>query len=265
MRQTTVWLYGGVIPHAALSGDMARRVLTAALLALLIVTAGCVGTTATAQTEGTNDPSDVRTIDVSGQGTASAAPDLAKVQVAVEVQAETADAARAQAAEDVATMREALREIGIPEDAVRTVSFHVGPEYDHSGSSRELVGYRAAHAFEIETDVDRAGEVIDASVENGATRVNGVQFTLTDDTRRELRNQALTEAMSSARADAETIASAAGVSVGTLQSASTADVDYPRPVPYAMEAANGDGGSRTVVEPGPVEVTATVSVSYAVN
>lgn len=244
---------------------MARRVLTAAVLALLLVTAGCLGTTVTAQTDGSTNSSDVRTIDVSGQGTVSAPPDLAEIQVAVEVRADTADEARAQAAEDVATMRDALRELDIPDESVRTVSFHVGPEYDYSGNSRELVGYRAYHAFLIETDVDRAGEVIDATVASGATRVNGVQFTLTEDTRRELRNEALTQAMSKARADAETIASAAGVSVGTLQSASTADVNYPRPVPYAVEAAAGDGASRTVVEPGPIEVTATVSVSYAVQ
>ncbi len=241
---------------------MVRRALAAALLALLLVTAGCLGTTATAQT-GPDASASVRTIDVSAQGSVTAAPDLALVNLAVEVRADSADEARAQVAEDAASMRDALRAIGIPDDAVRTTSYFVGPEYRYDRGDRELVGYRAYHAFQVETGVDRAGEVIDAAVENGASQVQGVQFTLADDTRAELRSEALNEAMGSARADAETIAAAAGVGLGDLQSASTTNVDYPRPY-FATAEAGGDG-ARTVLEPGPVTVSASVSVSYAIR
>ena len=243
-------------------GGMARRLIYAGLLVLLIVTAGCLGTTTAAPTAGEN--TSVRTVDVSSTGTASAAPDLAVVRLAVEARADSADAARSQVAEDVASMRDALRALGVPDDDVRTTSYFVGPEYDYSRDGRELVGYRAVHAFEVETDVDMAGDVIDAAVGNGATQVQGVQFTLTDETRSELREEALSEAVSNARSDAETIASASDVSLGQLHSASTTDVGYPRPIPYAAEASAADGAS-TTVEPGPVEVTATVTVSYEIE
>lgn len=241
---------------------MASRPVAAALLALLLVTAGCLGTAATAQTTGEGDA--VRTIDVSASGTASADPDLAVVRLAVEARADSADAAREQVAADVAAMRQALRDLGIPDDAVTTTSFFVGPEYDHREGGRELVGYRAVHAFSVESGVDEAGAVVDAAVGSGATQVQGVQFTLTDETRAELRQEALAAAMASARADADTIASAAGVTVGPLHSASTANVGFPRPYAVA-EAAGGDAGARTVVEPGPVEVTASVQVSYDIR
>lgn len=241
---------------------MAPRPIHAALLALLLVTAGCLGTTTAAPAGGEN--ASVRTVDVSATGTVTAAPDLAVVRLAVEARADSADAARDQAAADVASMREALRELGIADDAVRTTSFFVGPEYDYGQDGRELVGYRAVHAFEVEAGVDEAGEVIDAAVGSGATQVQGVQFTLSAETRGELREEALAGAVSNARADAETVASASGVSLGRLHSASTANVGYPRPIPYAAEASGGDGAS-TVVEPGPVEVTATVQVSYEIE
>lgn len=243
---------------------MASRTIHVALVALLLLTAGCLSAPMAAGTTGNGDSNATRTIDVSATGTASAAPDLAIVNVAVDARADTADAAREQVANDVASMREALRDFGVPDDAVRTTSFFVGPEYDYSESGRELVGYRAYHAFEIETGVDEVGDVIDVAVGNGASQVQGVQFTLTDETRDELRERALTEAVESARADAETIASASGVSLGQLHSASTADVSYPRPYAVA-ESAAADGAGRTVVEPGPVEVTASVSVSYAIR
>ena len=242
---------------------MAPRLIYAALVALLLVTAGCLGTTTAAPSAGDN--SSVRTVDVSATGTASAAPDLAVVRLAVEARADSADAARSQVAEDVASMREALRALGVPDEDVRTTSFFVGAEYDYRESGREVTGYRAYHAFEVETDVDVAGEVIDAAVGSGATQVQGVQFTLTEETRSELREEALGQAVSNARADAETIASASGVSLGQLHSASTANVGYPGPIPYAAESAAGGDGARTVVEPGPVEVTATVQVSYEIE
>ena len=243
---------------------MAPRTVHALLLAVLLVTAGCLGTTVGAQSDGNGAANETRTIDVAATGTASAAPDLAVLNVAVEARADTADAAREQVAADVATMREALSEFGIPDDAVRTTAFHVGPEYNYRDGGRELVGYRAYHAFEIETGVDEVGDVIDVAVGNGASQVQGVRFTLTDETRSELREEALTEAVESARADAETIASASGVSLGQLHSASTSNVGYPRPIPYAAEASDG-GGASTVVEPGPVEVTANVQVSYEIR
>ena len=246
---------------------MATRTLQVALLALLLVTAGCLSAPSVAQTsgiDGAKASGDVRTIDVSAQGSVTAAPDLAVVRVAVEARADTAEAARQQVATDAERMREAIRALGIPDDAVETTSYFVGPEYDYRESGRELVGYRAYHAYAIESDVDRVGDVIDTAVGNGASQVQGVQFTLTDETRRELRAEALAAAMDSARADADTIASAAGVTLGPLHSASTADVSYPRPYAVTAEAGAADG-ARTVLEPGPVEVTASVSVSYAIR
>lgn len=241
---------------------MVSKALPAVLFVLLLATAGCLGTTVNAPAAtGANT---TRTIDVSATGSASAAPDLAKVNVVVEARAATADAARAQVASNVSRMRDAIRALGIPDDAVRTTAYTVGPEYDYSGNTRRLLGYRAQHAFEIDADVDAAGQVIDAAVGNGASQVQGVQFTLSDATRRQLRQEALSQAMAHAHADAQTIADAGGVAVGQVHSASTGDVG---PVPYqraAPETSAGSGGS-TVVSPGPVEVTATVSVSYEVR
>lgn len=241
---------------------MASRWVHATLLILLLATAGCLSTVDAAPAA--TDNASVRTIDVSSTGTVSAAPDQATVNVAVEARADSADAARSQVADGVASMRAAIRNLGVPDSDVRTTSYFVGPVYDYRNGTNEVVGYRAVHSFQIDADVDRAGEVIDAAVGNGATQVQGVQFTLSDDRRKQLRTQALTEAMTNAHDDAGTIASAAGVSLGPLHSASTADVGYPRPVVMTAEAG-GSAGAKTTVEPGPVEVTATVSVSYEVQ
>ncbi|MGM0590670.1 MAG: SIMPL domain-containing protein [Halobacteriota archaeon] len=206
------------------------------------------------------DSVDGPTISVTGTGEATADADLAVVSVSVTDRTDTADAARARVAGDVDRMRAALRGANVSDEAVTTASFRVSPEYDFSGDRRELVGYVAEHAFKIEVDPDQAGDIVDLTVGNGADRVDGLQFTLSDETRAQLRAEALTTAVESARADADTIAAASDLSVTGVHSASTGGDFGPVPTTTAEDAAAGQ--SRTVLEPGPVTVSATVSVTY---
>ena len=239
-----------------------------AAVALLVLFAGCLGAagpTPLAQSSTTPnaaDAADGSTISVSGSATVEATPDLAVVRVAVEREADSAEAARSQVATAAESMREALRDAGIPDDAVSTESFAVYEQYDYRDGDREPDGYRAVHAYRIEVEPDRAGEVIDLAVGNGADRVSGVAFTLSDERRSELRQEALTLAVENARTDAETMATAAGVSVGEVRSLSTSNDVGPV---YPVEFASADqAGGRTTIEPGEVSVTASASVVYGI-
>jgi len=108
----------------------------------------------------------------------------------------------------------------------------------------------------VRVPVEDAGPVIDAAVTGGATRVDGVQFVLTEETRRQFRSVALEAALDSARADANTIASATGVEVQTVVSVETGNGGVS---PIFAEDARGDG---TTFDSGDVNVTAHVNVTY---
>ena len=248
-----------------------RYGLVIAVVALLF-TAGCLGA---APADGVTAPgagaasmaataTDLATISVSASGEVTTDPDLARVSLAVERTEETADAARDAVAQDVNRMRGALREAGVADDQVRTVSFSIFPEYDYSERAPELVGYRAVHAFEVEVAPGEAGAVIDAAVAAGATRVTGVTFTVTDATAREIRTEALGLAMDDARADADTLATAAGVSITGVHTISTTDVGVS-PVRESFEAGGAEARAPTILEPGQVSVTAQVSVTYRIG
>lgn len=238
-----------------------RKVIVAGFVILLLAAGGF----AVAQTEpgGAGEAADNRTITVRATADAAAPPDLALVRVAVVETAPDADAARQRVATNASELRAALRELGIEDDQVRTTYVHLGPVEEGAGDGRSVAGYRAAHGFEIEAPVDRAGAVIDAAVSNGSNRVDGVTFTLTDETRRRLRASALGHAMDDARADAEVIAAASDVTIAGVQSATTADVSY---VAAGADLAGARAGEEaTAVDPGPVTVSATVSVTYRVE
>lgn len=243
---------------------MTKRALVAVTAAALVLLAGCMGAgspsvaaqSGETQTNGNTNP----TVTVSASASVEAAPDLAVVRVAIEATADSAEEARASVATDAERMRAALRDAGVPDENVSTEAFNVYPEYDYSGESRELVGYRAVHAYRVDVAPDRAGEVVDVAVGNGASSVYGVSFTLSDEARQDLREEALTRAVENARADAETVARASDASLGDVRSISTSNGGGDGPIPYA-ESRAADGAS-TVVEPGNVRVSASVTVVY---
>jgi len=233
-------------------------VVAVTVTALVLLAGGGAALQAT-DGNGTDAGDAQRTISTSGTGEGSADADRAVVRVAVTARAESAEGAREAVATNATRMRDALREAGVDDDAVTTASYQVRPrfEIDRERDERTLVGYEAVHAYRIDTAADAAGTVIDTAVGNGATEVRGVTFTLSDQTRAELREEALERAMSAARADADTVASAAELSITGVQSASTSG--GVRPVYEARETASDAG---TAFDTGSVTVTASVDVTY---
>ncbi|WP_435334869.1 SIMPL domain-containing protein [Haloarchaeobius sp. TZWWS8] len=241
--------------------------LAAALVALLTVSAGCLGTAAVVGDSTPAMSSDEKdtapTVSVSGVGTVEAAPDEAVIRITVERDGRTADEARTFTAQDATSMRQALRDAGVPDDDVKTTAYYINPRYDYKANN-ELVGYRAIHSYEVTTDnISRAGELVDIAVKNGAARIDGVTFQLSDEKQRALRSDAITKAVEAAKADADAFVAAADLSIVRLKSASVSGSSVgPYPVYYQRSAEAADAS--TTLEPGPVEVQVTVTIVYEV-
>jgi hypothetical protein len=235
-----------------------NRAFTAVALAGLLVLAGCSGApvdTAAATAEPATDGAET-TIVTTGTGSVTAQPDTAVLRLAVVATADSAEAARADAAERTDTLLAALSDAGVAEDAVTTVGYSLTTQYDYSGSEREAVGYRAVHTLRVETTPDEAGGVIDAAVGAAGVEVHGVQFTLSDDKREQLRADAVAAAMNAARADADAAAGAADLSVTGVEQVRV-DSSPGYTVRFAETADTG-----TELRPGEVSVQVTVTVTY---
>lgn len=231
-------------------------------VAALVLLAGCGAALQTASdpTREADAGATDRTVSTTGAGSADADADRAVVRVAVTARADTAEAAREAVAADAARMRTALRDAGIDDDAVTTAYYRISPQYANGGErdSRAIVGYDAVHTYRIDAAADAAGTVVDTALGGGASEIQGVTFTLSDETRAELRAVALERAMAAARADAETIASSSELSIVGVQSASTGG-RIGIGAAYGPEAADRVG---TTFDSGSVTVTATVAVTY---
>ena len=201
------------------------------------------------------------TIQVSANGEVESEPDQAILQVAVVATGEDATTARDRLAENVEQMRNALRDAGIEDDQVRTAYFDISQNFRTTTEDREPSGYQATQAFEVTlSNVSRAGEIIDIAVNNGANRVDGVQFTLADDTRQQLRAEALRLAVNNARTEADVLANASDLAITNVEIISTSQGNV---VPYEARTVTAEAAdASTNIESGPVTVTASVTVSY---
>ncbi|WP_423751437.1 SIMPL domain-containing protein [Salinirarus marinus] len=243
---------------------MHRRTLLAVGLATLLLVAGCAGGSSSAESTATPDE---RTIQVAGTGSTQAEPNQAVVDVAVVATADDAATARQRLAANASQMRSALTDLGLDDDQITTMRYDINRDRrrPREEGTEPRVQYRASHAFEITlTETDRVGTVVDTAVQNGATEIYDIQFTLSTDRRRSLERDARRAAMTDAREKAENIADAANLTVTGVEVVRTGGGGAPRQ--YAGGAASAtptavaDAG--TDVESGPVSVTATVRVVY---
>jgi len=205
-----------------------------------------------------------------GHGEVFANPDRAIVQLGVQEQSAIADAAQKAVNEKMNRILASLKKLGVPENRIRTSRAELFPVYDHRPNRPpELAGFRAANSVTVLLDLGAkgpsVGAVLDAAVAGGANSVEGVHFSLADDT--EQRALALKKAAENARRKAQSIAAALGVELGELVAAGEGPSDGlepPRPFAtrvLAMEAAD----TRAPVQPGQIRVAATVEVRYAIR
>lgn len=242
---------------------MNRRLTALIGIAALVALAGCAGFAGTATPTDGDDAQLERSIEVTAAGEATSAPDRATLRVAVTATGSNAATVRDELAADEEELRTALADWGLSDDAIRTERYDVHESYE-TRDDPNRTRYEGVHQYAIELDdVDAVGEVIDVAVDAGADQVQQIRFGLSEETEREVREEAIDEAMSNADDDAAALANASGLEVSGVYEVSTAQSESR---PYAAArydaAAGGGAGAATSVETGDVSVRVTVNVVY---
>ncbi len=172
----------------------------------------------------------------SASGESTVTPDRGRITFAVETRAATAAAAGQENARRQKRVMDALKSKGIAAERITTSGYSVLPDEKYDKGQRQVVGYIARNSVLVDVDqIDQVGAFIDAALGAGANIVSGLDFYSSK--MEQVRRSALEQAVKRARADAETMATAAGGTLGDALEISTNDVSEPRPmVNYAMRA-----------------------------
>jgi uncharacterized protein len=202
------------------------------------------------------------TIVVSGTGRVSVAPDVADLRLGVAVARPTVEAARAISATTMEAILAAVDAAGVERRDVRTALLSVQPRYEYrENQPPALAGYDLANVVEVTVrDLARLGAVVDGTLGAGATSLDQLTFRVADPEPAE--REARLRAMAAARARADVLAEAAGLSiVGVSDIVEGGGPPIPMPHMKAermMLAAD----AATPVEAGSMEISVSVTVSY---
>lgn len=242
------------------------------LLAVLIIVVIVAQTySISAQVKGT--AANQHTITITATGMVTAVPDTATIDASVQVQGATATAAANKVNTQASAVVGYLKVQGIAAADITTQNYSVNPQYSYATQQGQTVtGYTANETVEVKVhDLTKVPALLDGVVQNGANSINGTNYTFSNpDT---FTEQAREQALANAKTQAQALASAAGVTLGKLVTFSETSSQPPVVVPYAMNAGvpmavGGSAGSAIASppsEPGSQQITADVSVTYAIQ
>ena len=204
-----------------------------------------------------------RTITAVGAGSASASPDVATAQIGVETQSSAPEEATLQNEERIKAVVEALKAAGIDPKDIQTTYYNLWAEQRYDPEKGQPTGeyvYHVGNGLSVKIrDLSKVGAILSSAVEAGANNISGVSFSIEDTSA--LEAEAREKAVADAEARAESLARLSGVELGEVVLVSEV---IGGPVTVFAERAMGGGGGVSI-EPGQLEVSMQVQMSFAIK
>jgi uncharacterized protein YggE len=205
-------------------------------------------------------------ITVTGIGTISVKPDMAVLTVGVQTQQAKAQAAHQENAAQMDALTKALKEAGIAEADMRTSGYSIYESYEYRNNSQTVTGYVVNNSMTINIrDITKVSAILDLAASSGANRINGLSFTVSGES--QYYREALKAAAQNAKDKGETLAAAGGVSIGRVLRMSEVSYGGALAEKSYNEAARSvamDSMVATPIETGSLEISASVTVTYAI-
>lgn len=210
------------------------------------------------------------TIAVSGMAEQEVAPDMAYIDVGINVRADDAETARTQEAQIASQIRRALLGLAITDNDLQNTSYYLYQEYKVDRN-----GVRTADKYVLDSsikvtvkDLDKLSQVIDNVVEAGATNISNITYALS--TQNIIQRQLLATAVENARDKAAVVANAGSRTLGNMLSADINSFDGGTIVAYGANKLRSttnlaEDGVATKLSPGKIKLNARVQVIFSLN
>jgi uncharacterized protein YggE len=208
------------------------------------------------------------TLSVTGSGIVYLSPDIAYINIGVHT--EETDLAQSVAKNNaqVQAVVDALRGMGVEAKDIQTSNFSVWSYQTTDPATGAITGMKYAVDNSVTVtvrDLTKLGDLLNTVVGVGANNINSISFDVADKTAALV--EARTKAMANADALAKELAQTANVSLGGITNISYTEVTSPN---YGYGYGMGGGGAESKpasapINPGQLQVTATVSVTYGIK
>jgi uncharacterized protein YggE len=207
------------------------------------------------------------TMSVTGTAEQECAPNLLCIYIKiVTLHPNSAVSARDEAARIIDRVLKSLKNLGISEDDIETTSYNIQPKYVWENNNNVFKGYEVTVTMKVTLkNFDKAGPVIDASVDAGAL-IDRISFELSKDKQNEMKIQVLADAARDAKAKAEAVTDALGEELGNVKSVSIDNYGY-NPYIYYQKSMDdsihsAQAAPPTTILPSDLTISASVNVVF---
>lgn len=208
-------------------------------------------------------------VTITSRETVKVTPDMAKIVYGITTENEDSQVCQQENTDKLNAVLEYLKGQGFEEKSIQTSGYSMDPRYDWSGNKQTLIGYEMRTQVTLsDVPMDRVGSLLSETVASGANEIQSVSYYSSGYD--EAYQQALTKAVESARAKAETLAIAGGKKIGgVLGIQEYRDYQDGRYVSAVANLFSKAGATETAaardmgVMPGEMEVTAQINVDFS--
>lgn len=260
-----------------------KRILRPALIigALLLLVAGCKPEEEIKQEQQSQTPQeiiikqeiaeDVRYLTVTGTGKMDVDPDIATLQISVQVHADSAEEAQQQNADTMEAVLTAVKSEGVSDAYIKTQEITVYPDQDATKSSAEVNGYIATNTVTIRIrDIKKTSEIINAASQAGGTLILPIEYYLLEETEAEAYQAALADAVANAYANAQVMVDQAGLQLAgpdSIREIYAEEQNAPEVLLYEgyvppTNEGEGEDATPTPIQAGQITVNAQVEVVF---
>ncbi len=216
------------------------------------------------------------TITVQGEGTATLAPDVARISFTVQHTATSVGDAQTATTKQANEALDFVKRQGVSEKDVKTLSYNIAPEYSYqnpcvSGAfcpdysrTPKITGYQVSVTVQVTVrDLTKVGDFLVGLGKLEVQNLNGPAFALDDSSAG--YDAARTDAIAKAKQQANLLADQLGVRLRKIVNFSESSGGSTYPMMYSMGAAESKASATPNIPTGENTYNTSVSITYEIR
>ncbi|MGD9672539.1 MAG: SIMPL domain-containing protein [Candidatus Nitrosocosmicus sp.] len=212
------------------------------------------------------------TISTVGSAEKEIPSDESRISLAVENTNANANTVRKNNADKMNTIIDILKQAGLTDENITTSNFQITPNYDYENSNYDrIISYTALNKIELKTSANaNISQFIDLAVNNGANRVENIDFVVSKKTLDENSLELLKEAFRDAKQKAQILAIEGNFTISGVKKIETSSGGgYSPPTyfydNYAADTAEKNPSPSTQIIPQKNKVTVSLPVVFYIE
>src|SRR4029078_11482789 len=191
-------------------------------------------------------PEEKPTISTTGSAEKEIPSDESHISLAVENTNANPNTARKNNADKMNTIIDVLKQAGLSNENITTSNYQIALNYDYENSNSDrIISYTALNKIELKTSANaNISKFIDLAVNNGANRVENIEFVISKKTLDENTMELLKEAFRNAKQKAEILATEGNFTITRVKKIDTSSEGGYTPPIYFYDNYRGDAAKK---------------------